>query len=103
MKKDVLKVYNELYSLIQDNYNQIKIIDNYDWNYESPYTIFYLNKEESFEKFEEAWEDIKERYIGDLPYDDICYEFDKKYGDKFDYINLGSLNVYTNSEYELTI
>lgn len=104
MKDDILKLYNELTDMIYDNYNQIKIVDNYDWNEESPYTIIYLHKDESFEKFEEAWETNKiECEEEDYDYGDILSEFDIKNEKKFDYINLGSLNTYTSKEYELDI
>lgn len=102
MKDKILKEYSILCDDIQNNYNQIKIIDTYDFDEDSPYTIIYLNKNDSFEKFETAWKKTKEEFYGE-DYDTIYYEFEKENDKKFDFINLGLLNVFTDSEYELNI
>ena len=83
------------------NYNKVKIIDNYD---DTTYTIFYLNKKESFDKFEDAWNNMEEELEeNDLSYDEIVYEFEEKNKNKFDFFELAQLDIYTDSEYELDI
>ena len=46
MKQEIVDKYNDLVNTLGNNYNKIKVIDNFDWNEYSPYTIFYLNKNE---------------------------------------------------------
>ena len=105
MKNDILEKISSLYDEIAANYNRIKIIDDYDYE---EYTIFYLNKKESFEKFSDLWEQFKEdnkdedeSYL--MGYDDIIAEFFKKIEGKVDCFECGLLQVYTESAYELYI
>ena len=105
MKNDILEKINSLYDEIAANYNKVKIIDDYDYE---EYSIFYLNKKESFEKFSELWEQFKEdnqdedgSYL--MGYDDMVSEFYRQVKDKIDYFECGLINVYTDSEYELYI
>ena len=104
MEKEIMKKYNEIRTMIFDNYDKIKIVDNYDCNSEIPYTIFYLNKQESFDKFKDAWQEninyMKE--LDDYSYDNILNRFSDKNND-FDYVELGTLDIYTDKEYELEI
>lgn len=72
MNKEILK-----------DYNLINIVDTYDW--EDTKIVFYLNKKNDFQSFENLWNKIKEEN-DDLPYDDVLCEFDKVAKDKFDYI-----------------
>lgn len=101
MKETIREQYNSLYDNIQDNYNKITIIDNWDFTSNNPYTIFYLSKNESFDKVNDIW---KECLNKDLSYDDVLWEFDKRITENnIDCIELGTLNIYTDSEYELEI
>ena len=103
-KEIILEKYSDLVEDIQASYNQIRIIDNYDFNEDKPYCIFYLNKNESLDKFEDAWLDNLEYCRGfDFGYEDIIDNFNKEYEEKFDYIELTGLDIYTNSAYELEI
>ena len=103
--KTIREKYNDLRDDLYKNYNKIYVIDNYDFHRSTPYTIFYINKKESFDKFEELWNTVVlESRENDLDYDDILWQFEtqaKEY--EFDYIELGTLNIYTEQDYELEI
>lgn len=100
----VLSKYKDLIDSIEGHYYQIKVIDNYDWYKSNPYTIFYLNKRADFNEFKKLWdENRKQAYEEDLCYEDILDDFWKKAKDRFDYVELGTLNIYTDREYELEI
>ena len=104
MRETIREKYNDLVDDLRTSYNKVKVIDNYDWNEYSPYTIFYLNKNESFDKFEDLWTSVVENGRDlDLSYDDILLEFETKARETFDYIELGTLDCYTDSEFELNI
>ena len=63
-----------------------------------------MNKKESFDKFEDAWNNMEEELEeNDLSYDEIVYEFEEKNKNKFDFFELAQLDIYTDSEYELDI
>lgn len=104
MKEKIYEEYENLVNEINSNYNKITIIDDYDFNTESPYTLFYLNKNDSFEKFKDAWNNLSEETQDDgLCYDEFIDLFRLKNKDRFDFFELRSLTVYTDSEYELYI
>lgn len=105
MKQEIVDKYNDLVNTLGNNYNKIKVIDNFDWNEYSPYTIFYLNKNESFDKFNDLWEKVKYEIneSDDFSYEDILNDFENKAKEQFDFIELGKLDIYTDSEYELNI
>jgi hypothetical protein len=103
MKEKIYEEYENLVNEINSNYNKITIIDNYDFNTESPYTLFYLNKNDSFEKFKDAWNKLSKETQDDYCYDEFIDLFIIKNKDRFDFFELGSLKVYTDSEYELYI
>ena len=103
MKNEILKKYNDLYDEIVNNYNRVKVIDNYDYE---EYTTFYINKNESFEKFQDLWEQFlekEEENENDLSYDEKITKFVKKTQGKVDFFELGTLCVFTNNDYELYI
>ena len=103
MNKTIQEKYNDLREDLYKNYNKIYVIDNYDFHRSTPYTIFYLNKKESFDKFEELWtKNVLECREQDLDYDDILWRFERDMED-FDYIELGTLDIYTEQDYELEI
>lgn len=102
--KTIREKYNDLRDDLYKNYNKIYVIDNYDFHRSTPYTIFYINKKEGFDKFEELWTKIVlECREQDLDYDDILWAFEEKARDIFDYIELGTLDIYTDKNYELEI
>lgn len=106
MRETIKEKYNDLREDLYMNYNKVKIIDNYDFNRSCPYTIFYLNKNESFDEFKELWNsviyDCKE--LDNYNYDDILWKFDEKARlDNFDYIELGTLDIFTDKDYTLEI
>lgn len=104
MRDTIKEQYMCLVKNLHTYYNKVKVIDCYDWCESNPYTIFYLNKNESFDKFECLWNSvINECKYNDLAYDDILNEFDERAKDEFDYIELGTLNIYTDNNYELII
>ena len=100
--KYILEKYNLLCEDIYTSYNKVKIVDNYDWNEESPYSIIYLGTNESFDRFKDAWEENKEKYRDEC-YDDIMNYFNENYKNDFDFFELGTLDITTQSEYELNI
>ena len=102
--KTIREKYNDLRDDLYKNYNKIYVIDNYDFYRSTPYTIFYINKKESFDKFRELWnKTVLEGKDLDLDYDDILSEFEKRARDNFDYVELGTLDIYTDKDYELEI
>lgn len=104
MRDTIRQHYNNLTDCLQEYYNKVKVIDDFDWHESNPYTIFYLNKNESFGKFQDLWNNVlNECRDNDLSYDDILDEFHKRAKDEFDYIELGTLDIYTDSDYELMI
>ena len=104
MRDTIKQDYNNLTGCLQAYYNKVKVIDDYDWYDSNPYTIFYLNKNESFDKFHDLWNNvINECRDNDFSYDDMLNEFDERAKDEFDYIELGTLDIYTDSDYELMI
>lgn len=104
MKDIIREKYNSLVEDIRTSYNKIKIVDNFDWNEYSPYTIFYLSKNASFDKFSALWKKIvEESREKDYTYDDILWLFEYTASYDFDFIALGTLDIYTDSEYQLEI
>lgn len=104
MRETIKEQYGCLVENLYASYDKVKVIDDYDWYESNPYTIFYLNKNESFGKFEDLWNNVlNECRDNDLSYDDILIEFHERAKDEFDYIELGTLDIYTDSEYELMI
>lgn len=103
--KTIMQNYNNLVDALYENYNKITVIDTYDWDAGKPYTIFYLNKKDSFDNFKDDWNKIKEdiKEMDDFSYDDILDIFEAKTKNKYDYIELASVNIYTTSVYELEI
>lgn len=99
MKDTIIEKYNDLWEDINMHYNKVKIIDNYD---DSTYTILYLNKNDSFDKFEDAWE-VNRLDYEDEDYDYIVEKFFDNNEDKFDFFELEALDISTQSEYELDI
>jgi len=104
MRDTIKEQYMCLVKNLHTHYNKVKVIDDYDWCESNPYTIFYLNKNESFDKFESLWNSVVNecKYDG-LAYDDILNKFDERAKDEFDYIELGTLDIYTDNNYELII
>ena len=98
--KLIMQKYYDLTDDIKTSYNKIKVIDNYDFYLSHQYTIFYLNKNEDFNKFKDLWE---ETLNSEWSYDDIIAEFEAKADDLFDYFELGTLDIYTEKGYELEI
>lgn len=105
MNKEIIKEqYMSLRESIYTSYNGIKVIDNYDFYTSNPYTIFYLNKKEDFNEFAKLWNKVvSDCNKHDYDYDDILWEFEKQATDKFDYIELGTLDIYTDKTYKLEI
>ena len=97
MKNTIMEKYNDLYEDIQMKYNKITIM-----NLDKVYTIFYLNKNDSFEKFQDTWLNfnMKNEEYG-YSYDEIIDLFYEQAGKDFDYFELGTVNVYTDCEYTL--
>ena len=100
MRETIREKYNNLTNDIRTGYNKIMVVDNYDFYRSNPYTIFYLNKNESFEEFKKLWNTCIDN---ELCYDDILWAFEEKAKQQFDYVELGTLNIYTEEEYELGI
>lgn len=100
MKKEIEEKLNEIINIIQQNYNRIKIIDIFDGN---EITHFYLNKNESFEKFEESFIKVYEKYDGDYLYTDIIDFFNEKNKNKFDYFEIEYLDINTDKSFEIEI
>ena len=100
MRETIREKYNNLTDDIRTSYNKIMVVDNYDFYRSNPYTIFYLNKNESFEEFKKLWNTCIDN---ELCYDDILWAFEEKAKQQFDYVELGTLNIYTEEEYELEI
>lgn len=101
-REDLINDYVDLIIKIQASYNKIKVIDNYDFYVSNSYTIFYLNKNESFDKFNDLWKEIRENCREkDMCYDDILWEFNEKANKKFDYMEIGTLDIYTDSQYKM--
>lgn len=103
MGETILSKYHDLREDLSKNYNKIYIIDNYDFHRSTPYTIFYINKKESFDKFKDLWtKNVLECREQDFDYDDILWRFERDMED-FDYVELGTLDIYTDKDYELEI
>ena len=97
----IVEKFNDLCEDLYIHYSKVKIVDSYD---NSTYTIIYLNNDESFDKFRDAWENMKSEIdFGDFSYDDILDKFREKYEDKFDFIELGVLDIFTDRDYELRL
>lgn len=104
--KTIREKYNDLRDDLYKNYNKIYVIDNYDFHRSTPYTIFYINKKESFEEFKELWGSVvyECKELDSYNYDDVLWAFEEKARiDNFDYIELGTLDIYTDKDYELEI
>ena len=103
MKETIKEKYNNLIDDIYTSYNKILIIDDYDFYESNPYTIFYLSKNESYDKFCDLWKKTLEFCRQkDFCYDDILNEFIKQ-AKNFDFLELGSIDIYTDSIYTLCI
>lgn len=100
MRETIREKYNSLIDDLYKNYYKVKVIDNYDFYKSNPYTIFYLHKLDNFEEFKKLWNSCID---SELCYDDILCAFDEKARDNFDYIELGTLDIYTDNVYELEI
>lgn len=104
MRETIREKYEDLKEDLYTNYNKVKVIDNYDFYQSNPYTIFYLNKNEDFNKFEYEWKKYVENgREHDYNYDDILWTFEKDMKDIFDYMELGTIDIYTDNVYELEI
>ena len=105
MKEIIREKYNDLREDLYKSYNKIYVIDNYDFHRSTPYTIFYINKSESFDEFKELWGSVvyECEELDSYDYDDILWKFEEKARDKFDYVELGTLDIYTEKDYELEI
>ena len=104
MRETILERFSDLTEDLFENYDKVYIIDDYDFYESNPYTIFYISKKDNFNDFEEMWENnVKECREKDYSYDDIADSFYKKARDKFDYVELGTLNIYTDKEHTLYI
>lgn len=105
MRDVIYKEYAHLTKNLCNNYNKIYVIDNYDFKRSTPYTIFYINKKESFEEFKELWGSVvyECEELDSYDYDDILWCFEEKARDNFDYVELGTLDIYTDKDYELEI
>lgn len=102
MRDKIMKNYHELTDTLWFNYNKVKVIDNYDYYKSNAYTIFYLRNTESFDDFRKVWNKVLEENMSE-DYDTILDEFDKKAKGIFDYVELGTLDICTREDYELTI
>ena len=102
MRDKIMKNYNELTDTLWTHYNKVKVIDNYDYYKSNAYTIFYLKNTESFDDFRKVWNKVLEENMSE-DYDTILDEFDKKAKGIFDYVELGTLDICTREDYELTI
>ena len=103
--KLILNNINDLVEKIMNNYNVIQVVDNYyyDNNIDKNITNFYLNKNESFSKFEDLWLEFYNEHLGE-DYYTIIEEFNKIAKEKFDYFESNFIqNVCTDSIYELEI
>lgn len=104
MRNEILKKFESLTNDIEENYNKVSIIDSYDY---STYTILYLNKKESFDKFSDLWEktqdDFNNDYFDDDSFDNKLSVFTERAEESFDFIELGTLDIMTDSVYELEI
>ena len=87
-EKELEKLHNDTKKAIMEKYNNL--CEDIQTSY----------KNESFDKFEDLW---KSCIAKELCYDDILYDFEEKAKEQFDYIELGTLDIYTDSEYELEI
>jgi len=104
MRETILERFSDLTEDLFENYDKVYIIDDYDFYESNPYTIYYISKKDNFNDFEEMWENnIEECREKDYSYDDIVDSFYKKARDKFDYVELGTLNIYTDKEHTLYI
>ena len=105
MNSNIMNKYNDLVEDIMIGYNKIKVVDNFDYCNSNAYTIFYLNKNNSFEDFKDLWNKNREtcKEFDSYSYDDILDSFNEEAIVKFDYVELGTLDIYTDSIYELEI
>ncbi len=102
MKERISREYQELVMDLKRDYDKVYVIDKYDFYKSNAYTIFYLNKQDKFNDFKELWNKTLDENMSE-DYDTILDEFDKVASEKFDYIELGTLNIYTDKDYELEI
>jgi hypothetical protein len=103
MKDKILNKWEELWNDLHDNYNKIIVKDDYD---NTKYTILYLNKNESFEKVEDLWKELREEFReNDESYDyiDTLSIFLDRIDDKIDIFEFSMVDIYTEHEYELEI
>ena len=106
MKRTIREKYNDLAEDLYIHYNKVLVIDNYDYDRSNPYTIFYLNNNDNFNDFKELWDKNKNECQEEKQYD--CYDnvidsFYEKARDKFDCVELSTVNIYTKEDYELEI
>ena len=105
MRKTIREKYNDLRDSLYKDYNKIYVIDNYDFHKSNPYTIFYINKNESFDEFKGLWDDViyNCKELDDYNYDDVLWAFEERATREFDYVELGTLDIYTDKDYKLEI
>lgn len=106
MRDMIMENYYKMTDMLWSNYNKVKVIDNYDYYKSNPYTIFYLNNNNNFNDFKELWNENKNECREEKQYD--CYDniidsFYEKARDKFDCVELGTLDICTREDYELEI
>ena len=99
MNKVIMEKYYNLIDDLLTSYSKIKVVDDWNWTESHPYAIIYLNKNESFEKFEDLWNSTIDH---ELDYCDNLANFEQLADEQFDYLEI-SLDTFTDSEYELKI
>jgi len=103
MKDKILNKWEELWNDLHNNYNKIVVKDDYD---DTKYTILYLNKNDSFEKVEDLWKEMRKEFRENgesYDYIDTLSIFLDRIDDKIDIFEFSMVDIYTEHEYELEI